>query len=86
MWTRGWWLDAGERAAATAAETLLAALGVAGVVGSLDAGPLLAADWPGVLLVSAAAGGLSLVKSVIAGARSGTASLVSSGRHAKPEA
>ena len=80
MWGRAFWKDAGERALSTFAEVLGALLAVDGV-------NLLALDWPTTLGVAGTAAVLSVLKSIAAAkvGEQGTASLVSTGRHAKPE-
>ncbi len=59
MFTLPFWKDAAERAIATAAQTAVGVLGVAGL-GLLDV------DWTAALSVSALAGLVSVLKSVVA--------------------
>lgn len=70
MWTWTFWRDATERAIATAAQTLVALLGVAAV-------DLPTVFWPALGAADGAAGLLSLLKSIAATqiGRKGTASL-----------
>ena len=78
MFHKAFWRDAGERAAATFAEVLVPIL-------AADGANLLSLDWPTTLGLAATGAALSVAKSVAAarvGDR-GTASLVSTGRHAR---
>ena len=78
--TRAFWADVAERAAATFAQTLIPIL-------AADGANLLTLDWPTTLGLAAAAAALSVAKSAAAAGSGerGTASLVSTGRHARPE-
>lgn len=80
MWGRAFWWDALERAAKTAAQCLAAILAGDGV-------NLLAVDWPTSLGLAGTAAVLSVLTSVASAPRAepGTASLVSTGRHARPD-
>lgn len=68
MFTLAFWLGASERAVSTAAQTLLALVGT-------DALGWLALDWSQIGVASAIAGGLSVVKSLAAGAKDGNPSV-----------
>ena len=68
MFTLAFWTGAAERAISTAAQTLLALVGT-------DALGWLALDWGQIGVASAIAGGLSVVKSLAAGARDGNPSI-----------
>ena len=69
IWTEGFWRGAGERAIATFAQTLVALIGVDTVA------PVESLDWTHMLSASALAGVLSVLKSVGAGAATGTPSV-----------
>ena len=69
MWTGEFWKGAGERAVATFTQALLALIGVDTVA------PVESLDWPVMLSSAALAGLLSVMKSVGAGAVTGTASV-----------
>lgn len=63
IFSREFWIDAAERAIATVAETLLAALGANAAAAMVNFGELTITDWLWVPLV---AGALSIIKSVAA--------------------
>lgn len=69
IWTNGFWKGAVERALATFAQTLVALIGVDTVA------PVWGLDWAHLLGASALAGLLSVLKSVGAGAATGTPSV-----------
>ena len=78
--TRSWFFDSMERAAKTSAQTLLALWGSDGL-------SLLTVSWIPALSVAGGAAVLSLLTSVVSApvGEPGTASLVSTGRHAKED-
>lgn len=78
--TRAFWKDAAERALSTFAEALVPLL-------AADGANLLHLDWPTTLGLAGTAAALSVLKSLAAAkvGEEGTASLVSTGRHARPE-
>lgn len=69
MWTGEFWKGAGERAVATFTQALLALIGVDTVA------PVESLDWPVMLSSSVLAALLSILKSVGAGAATGTPSV-----------
>lgn len=69
IWTNGFWKGAVERALATFAQTLVALIGVDTVA------PVWGLDWAHLMGAAALAGLLSILKSVSAGAVTGSASV-----------
>lgn len=76
MYRITFWKDAGERAVATVAQTLIALIGV-DFTGIIDVAGM---DWAGVGATAVLAGIVSVLKSLAAGAKDGNASVGSQNR------
>jgi hypothetical protein len=84
MWSKAFWLDAGERAVKTGAQTLLASVPLSALATGLDWGTV--ATGGGVALCAAGISILTSIASTLRGDEE-SASLLkpAAGRHARPE-